>query len=152
MRVALVAKHWHGEVIDVGIGGGRFVSDRGPLTWGYDINPSAVDWLVDGSRFRDPYAGPVGALTFWDSLEHIHDPSRLLENVRKWIFVSLPIFTGCEDVLRSKHFRRDEHCWYFTADGLEEFMRRFGFALVERNQMEQAAGREQIDTFVFERK
>lgn len=150
MRCAFVAKHWPGDVVDIGIGGGRFVREN-PYASGYDINPRAVAWLKANGRWCDPYRSMVDAITCWDSLEHIHDPGPLLDRVQRWVFVSIPIFADCEDVLRSRHFKKDEHVWYFTRAGLARFMRRFGFALVANNGMEQLAGREQIESFAFER-
>lgn len=150
MRRALVAKYWPYALLDVGIGGGRFVRER-PRTFGYDINPEAIAWLHEHDLFVDPYGKIVPAVSCWDSLEHIGDPRPLLEGISEWLFVSLPIFTDCEDALRSKHFRPDEHFWYFTDAGFVYFMSNFGFKLVEHNEMEQSAGREQIGTFVFRR-
>lgn len=150
MRMELVSRHWSRRVIDIGIGGGRFVAER-PDTRGFDINPHAVKWLTNRLSFFDPYSVTCDAMTFWDSLEHIYDPVPLLNNVRRFVFVSLPIFRGPADILASKHFRRDEHCWYFTRLGLTRFMRRCGFRMLEISEMEQAAGREQIESFVFER-
>lgn len=150
MRLDLVAQHWSNWVVDIGIGGGRFVHEHG-LARGYDVNPHAVAWLKERDLWCDPYAQPVDAITCWDSLEHIHDPGPLLGQVRRFVFVSLPIFSGPEHVLASKHFKREEHCWYFTRDGLARFMGRFGFVTISRNRMEQAAGREGIESFVFER-
>lgn len=147
-RLALVDAYWDGELVDVGIGGGRFVSDR--HAYGYDINPHAVEWLKSENAWLNPYAQKVDAASFWDSLEHIHDPGPLLDNVRHYVFVSLPIFTNAAHILRSKHFRKDEHCWYFTRQGFERFMARFDFRLIHANKMEQA-WREDIETFVFER-
>lgn len=150
-RIGLVAKHWGGELVDVGIGGGRFVDDR-PHTQGYDINPHAVQWLHDIGRWRNPYDGAVMAASFWDSLEHIHDPARLLRNITQFVFVSLPIFSGSEHVLRSRHYRKDEHCWYFTERGIVWFMNEHGFSMIEQNVMEQEHGREDIGTYVFGRR
>lgn len=150
MRIAFVAKYWSGWMVDVGIGGGKFVTDR-PATFGYDVNPHALAWLKQTGRYEDAAQNEMPGVSFWDSLEHIHDPTAILANVKRYVFVSAPIFKDCDDILRSKHFRRDEHCWYFTAVGLARFMKHFGFACVDRNQMEQSAGREQIDTFAFER-
>lgn len=151
-RLGLVKRFVAGDcqnVVDVGIGGGRFVEDLG--CHGFDVNPWAVDWLGKHGRFRDPWGQAVDAVTFWDSLEHIHDPRPLLANVRQWVFVSLPIFEGPAHVKRSKHFRTDEHCLYFTRPGLMRFMGEAGFELVLSNSMEQSAGREDIGTFVFRR-
>lgn len=150
MRREFVAKHWDGALVDVGIGGGKFVTDR-PQTFGYDVNPHAVAWLRSLGQYEDPTRERIAAASFWDSLEHIHDPSAILNNIERFAFVSIPILKDCEDVLASKHFRRDEHCWYFTAAGLGRFMGQFGFACIDQNQMEQAAGREQIETFAFQR-
>jgi hypothetical protein len=148
MRRDLVADFWGGPLVDIGIGGGRFVEERDG-TAGFDVNPSAIDWLKTRGAWCDPYQHQVDAVSFWDSLEHIHDPAPLLRNVRRFVFVSLPVFDGPEDVLRSKHFRRDEHCWYFTPWGLRLFMAGFGFHCMHHDEREQSAGREGIGTFVF---
>lgn len=151
MRVDLVARYWTGPVVDIGVGGGRFVVER-PNTTGFDVNPVAADWLVKRGAWVNPYREQVEAACFWDSLEHIYDPEPLLNNVRRWAFLSLPIFDDAAHVLRSKHFRRDEHCWYFTATGFRRFMDLYGFEQVYADTREQAAGREDIMTFVFERR
>jgi hypothetical protein len=151
MRVDLVRQHTKGQVVDIGIGGGRFVAALPGQAKGYDINPAAVEWLKGAGRWFDPYAEVCESATFWDSLEHIHDPSALLANVRRYAFVSVPIFKDCADILRSKHYRKTEHCWYFTVSGMQRFMGRFGFEQIERNGMEQRAGRQAIETFVFRR-
>lgn len=155
MRIDLVRKYIPGftqMVLDVGIGGGRFVEQR-MYTRGYDINPEAVAWLLERHLYCDPATlRRVPNFTFWDSLEHIHNPAALLDKCMGHVFVSLPIFRDADHVLVSKHYRKDEHCWYFTNNGLIVFMERFGFELLERNTMEQEAGREGIGTYVFKRK
>lgn len=151
MRMSLVDEYWEGEVVDIGIGGGKFVAER-PHTRGYDVNPCAIDWLKTQGAYCDPYSEPVDAVCFWDSLEHIHDPAPLLANVRRLVFMSLPIFEGPEHVLRSKHYKPDEHCFYFTNNGLQRFMSGFGFELIHDDQREQSAGREDIGTYVFKRR
>jgi hypothetical protein len=45
-RVDLVARHYAGPVLDVGIGCGQFVDAR-PDTTGYDVNPAVVTKLSD---------------------------------------------------------------------------------------------------------
>jgi hypothetical protein len=151
MRVDLVRRYTKGPVVDIGIGGGRFVAALPGASKGFDINPAAVEWLYGAGRWHDPYSEPCESATFWDSLEHIHDPSALLANVRRYAFVSVPIFKDCADILRSKHYRKTEHCWYFTVAGIQKFMAHFGFEQLERNGMEQRAGRQQIESFVFKR-
>ncbi len=150
-RIDLVQRYHRGSVVDIGIGGGRFVRSH-PSARGFDVNPSAIEWLCNAGKWTDPRASIVEAATFWDSLEHIHDPTSILRNVRRYCFVSLPIFADCDHILRSKHFRPDEHCWYFTRAGFGTFMKQFGFDQVEHCTIEQACGREDIESFVFERK
>jgi len=148
-RVDLVNKYTDDEVIDVGIGSGTFVSAR-DNTYGYDINPFGLAWLNEHNRFKNPYNASVN-LSFWDSLEHIHKPNEILNSCTGYIFVSIPIFKNSEHILESRHFRKDEHCWYFTDEGFRIFMWVHGFVCVEMNTMETELGREDIGTYVFKR-
>jgi hypothetical protein len=155
-RVDFVAQHYQGPLIDIGIGSGAFVEARRharPMrpTFGYDVNPVGIAWLQQRRLFADPYAAPFEAATMWDVLEHMPDYLRLLANVREWLFLSLPIFNGSQHVLRSKHFKPNEHCWYFTPEGLVEAMRQCGFEPVTHSLMETELGREDIGTFAFKR-
>ena len=147
-RLALVRRWWSGGSIDVGIGCGQFVEAAGCM--GFDINPAGVGWLNDRHRYADPYHG-ADAVTCWDSLEHIREPEALLACVRRWLFVSLPIFRDGEHAVESRHFRPDEHYWYFTQDGFVRFMESAGFALREVSDIETRLGREDILSFAFER-
>ena len=148
-RIDLVNRYLNGSVLDIGIGNGAFVEGRNN-TWGYDINPVAIEWLIDRNKYRDPSSG-ADALTFWDSLEHIHDPTAILQGAKEFVFVSCPIYDDVEHVLKSKHFKPDEHCWYWTVEGLIHFMQPFGFEIVGANWMETQIGREDVGTFVFKR-
>ena len=154
-RVEFVEQHYQGPLIDVGIGSGAFVElrrrARRQPTYGYDVNPSGIGWLMDRNLFADPYAAPFDAVSLWDVLEHMPEYPALLANVREWLFLSLPIFRDAEHVLRSKHFRPMEHCWYFTPTGLVTAMHWCGFALVSESMIETELGREDIGTFAFRR-
>lgn len=148
-RLAWCARYYDGTVVDIGVGGGRFVAEG--AHFGYDINPDAVAWLKSKGLYLDPYTREVEALSFWDSLEHIHDPRPLLANCKKWAFVSIPVFTDVDHVHRSKHFRPTEHCWYFTVPGFVGFMESLGFRLAGMSDFETLAGREDIMSFAFRR-
>lgn len=153
-RYDFVEQHHQGTVVDVGIGAGAFVELRrkqGRSTYGYDVNPAGIKWLNDRKLFVDPYLVRSEAITLWDVLEHIPDFQKLLGNARDWVFLSLPIFRDAAHVLRSKHFRPDEHCWYFTRDGLVFAMKLCGFDLVSESTVETELGREDIGTFAFRR-
>jgi Methyltransferase domain len=155
-RVAFVAQHYQGPLIDVGIGSGAFVDLRRhsrPMrpTFGYDVNPCGIEWLKQRKLYADPYAGSFEAASMWDVLEHMPDYPQLLANVRQWLFLSLPIFRNALHVLASKHYKPKEHCWHFSRGGLVFAMDLCGFELVSESMMETELGREDIGTFAFRR-
>ena len=149
LRVGLVRRHYDGELTDVGIGSGSFIAAMDGETKGYDISLPALKWLNRKGLFHNPYTRGARAVTMWDSMEHIENFPVLLGNVRYFVFMSLPIFTGLDHVLRSRHYRKNEHCWYFTEDGLLRLMARLGWALLESNDAETRAGRDGIGSFAF---
>lgn len=152
-RVELVRRHAEEDlVIDIGIGCGDFIEKRGAkITAGYDVNPEGVRWLLDRGLWADPYFKDPLNISCFDSLEHMSRPEHLVGRVRRFVFLSIPIFSGADHVLRSKHFRKDEHYFYFTRDGLVRWMAAHGFSLREESRMEEELGREDIGTFVFKR-
>lgn len=155
-RIDFVARHYDAVPVDselltdVGIGCGDFVSKRF-CTLGFDVNPIAKKWLKERRLFRDIYTKTSEALTFWDSFEHIKDPAMAIQQARTWVFVSIPIFTDVNHILKSKHYRKDEHYWYFTGPGFVNWFDGQGFHLVECNEHETALGRENIMSFAFRR-
>jgi hypothetical protein len=153
-RTALVEKYVPGEpAVDIGIGAGHFILTRKQgVTYGYDVNPIAIRWILDRNLWWDPYfTDPLNA-TCWDSLEHMTRPDRFVERIKRYLFISLPLFKGVDHILASRHFKPREHYWYWTRDGLVRWMESLRFALIEENQMETNLGREDIGTFVFRRR
>jgi hypothetical protein len=160
-RMDMVNRYWAmGPVIDVGVGSLSFLNTRHQhcqgLTYGWDVNPVAVEILQQRDLLMNPEdltpepEGKPFGLTFWDCLEHVKEPDAMLRNAR-WVFCSLPMFEGPEHVLRSKHFKPREHCWYFSRKGLIDFMAHRGFTCREHNTNESLLGREDIHSFAFER-
>ena len=139
------------DLIDIGIGSGAFVESYG--CWGYDINPHACGWLAARNQYLDPKAARgKTSMTFWDSLEHIVDPKPLLDVVTDYVFVSTPIYANLnQKLLGSKHYKPNEHVWYFTHYGLQQFMKAHGFTMLEHNDVESKLGRESIGSYVFKR-
>lgn len=144
-------------VVDVGIGSGQFL--EGMLANGYnvkgtDVNEAALKWMFDRGLIWNQLVRPK-AFTFWDSLEHIPDPSLYLSPESDlspdYVFISAPIYPDLDALLKSKHFRKDEHCWYWTQEGIVRFMSHFGYRMLEWNDMESKIGRESILSFVFKR-
>ncbi len=149
-RLELVSKYVApNTVVDIGIGGGRFVQESGG--YGYDVSKEATEWLQKTNSYCDPYEVVVRSITCWDSLEHIPEPEKLLANVRDWFFVSLPTFESAEEALQSKHFKPAEHLWYFSIPGLIRWAEDQGFQVTEVNHAETELGREGITSFAFKR-
>lgn len=149
-RIKLIARHYSGPLLDVGIGAGQFVEAR-PNTRGFDVNPVGVRWLHERGLWADLYSDRQPALSFWDSLEHIDRPDVAVAKAEQFVFVSVPIFESGEHVTRSKHYRKAEHIWYWTHDGLVNWFAQQGFRLAEHNTVESELGREGIGSYAFER-
>lgn len=137
-----------GEIVDIGIGGGAFVREMQCL--GHDVNEHALQWL-DIEKRRWWQDRDVDTLTFWDSLEHIYDHQPLLKQCKTYVFVSTPIYRDAEHCVTSKHFKPNEHIWYFTDRGLVRYFADNGFELQERNRDEERFGREGIGSYCFAR-
>lgn len=153
VRVRMLRRYVrHNDVIvDVGIGAGTFLEAAGPDVHGFDVNPRGVAWLRQRDRFLDPYKRKVDIACFWDSLEHIDNPSALLDNVKRVVLVSLPIFRDATHARTSKHYKPGEHIWYFTDAGIHWFMERHRFQRLERHYQESDCGREDIMSYAFAR-
>lgn len=147
-RIELVRRHFDGQVLDIGIGGGRFIEEAG--AFGFDVNPEALAWLHANGRYKNPNFG-WPAMTFWDSLEHIPEPEVVLKGIGEWAFVSMPIYKDAKDCLASKHFKPAEHLWYWSLEGFIAWMDRQGFEVMEINHAESELGREGITSFAFRR-
>lgn len=137
------------DLVDIGIGGGLFV--RTMDCCGYDINNKANEWLLSVGRYRNPHIRPVKAISCWDSLEHIPNPIPLLNNVKEWVFASIPVFDNGEQVTKSKHYRPGEHIWYWTHAGFVNYMYHNGFKLMGHTDVETQLGREDILSYAFKR-
>lgn len=137
------------KVVDIGIGGGRFVDQMNCK--GFDVNDRAIMWLDDRDAFHNPYWENCEAITCWDSLEHIPDPEALIGCVDKFVFVSMPIYESAHECLNSKHYKPGEHLWYFSKRGLIEYMQTIGFECLDIDDVESRLGRDGIYSFVFRR-
>ena len=156
-RVRIAKDHRCRCLLDVGIGSGEFIKSTNEIViYGYDVNEYAVKWLRKQNCYKNPYIAPLAifdGLTFWDSLEHIQEPVELLRKIPKgmFIFVSIPIFKDVYCIRDSKHYRPNEHYWYFTDKGLRTWMNSHCFDFIEMRDFEIRAGREDIFTYVFKK-
>jgi hypothetical protein len=150
-RVRLVNRHAGAArgVLDIGIGSGEFISSR-QKTFGWDVNPVAMTWLQDRGLAAADFAA-FTAFTMWDVLEHVPTPADYFERMPNgsFLFVSMPIFDDLTRVRLSKHYKPNEHFYYFTEKGLVGWLARHGFVHLETNDDETRAGREAIKSFAF---
>lgn len=145
------------SLLDVGIGDGAFLDrmnrhkDR-LTTFGNDINPAGVAWLIERASYGglDPEAWDI--VTFWDSLEHFPDPRVPLRSVKHLAIVSIPTFKDLDSAKASKHFRPLEHFWYWSLAGFTLFADAEGFDTTRIETTETDLGREGITTFVIRRR
>lgn len=152
-RMEIVNKHSseNALVVDVGAGACTFVKAR-PNTVGYDVNLHSVAELKALGKWVDiEQADKIPVATFWDSLEHIKDPEPLLRKITEWLFVSIPIYENYNHLIKSKHFRPEEHYHYHTHVGLVSYLWNLGFRLKWFGNPESVLGRDGIKTYAFKR-
>lgn len=150
-RCDFVRKNVVGDVslLDVGIGSGDFIKAFSEAAKGTDINPYAIEWMKSEGRWDDRETYDV--VTFFDSLEHFKDFSHMLKRTNRYIFVSIPVFDNAEEILNSKHYRKDEHFWYVSKSSFVSIMKDYGFMLIDISEFEIELGREGIVSFGFEK-
>ena len=150
-RIRLANMFSSKQILDIGIGSGMFVDYVDGF--GYDVCPKAIDWLMNRDKYVDFYkegAWRVDLVTFFDSFEHIDDIDKAVKMcMGRTILISIPIFKDKAHVLRSKHYRKDEHYHYFTHDGLIKWFGLRNYEPIYTSDVETKLGREDIETFVF---
>lgn len=151
-RVDLVNRHAgaDGLTLDVGIGSGEFIKSRGANTFGRDVNPRAVEWLKQENLFSEDM-GAFKAFTFWDVLEHIDVPNNYFKRMPEGslLFTSLPTFDDLNRVRKSRHYKPNEHFYYWTQQGFIAWMALYRFRCLEISRFETEAGRDDITSFAF---
>jgi hypothetical protein len=156
-RVELV-KNYAYVGLDMGIGSGAFIKymwvDNTIPFFGYDINENGIEWLKSKRLYFNPYTDSsfiFDCVTFFDSLEHIPDFSFILNKIYLfgYAIISIPIFDNIDDVFISKHFKPNEHLYYFTEKGLIDVLRQNKFELTKKLDFEKQLGRENVYTYVF---
>lgn len=136
-------------LLDYGCGACTFIKSR-PNTYGFDLIPETIEQLKDLEKYFKPICC-LPNICFWDSLEHIPDPSIILKHVLEYAFISTPIYKDVESVFTSKHYKPNEHLWYFTMRGLINYMKENNFIHIAYYDLESKIGRKSIGTFAFKR-
>ena len=153
-RTSITSKYCK-TLLDIGIGSGEFIEKSKITVYGFDINKSGIKWLNERNLYKDPYNDnpQVEGYSLWDVLEHMPNPGKLLNRIQNncYVFVSIPIFTELIKVRQSRHYKPNEHYYYFSNMGLIDYMKNYGLVLLEVNNEESIAGRDNIITYVFQR-
>ena len=152
-RVSISSKYCK-TILDIGIGSGEFMKKSDNKVFGYDVNQYAVNLLKQQNLYVDPYIDNldnIDGFTMWDVLEHIQNPDILLNKIpkNKFVILSIPIFDNMLKVKTSKHYRPNEHYYYYTANGLIKFFNKLGYQILEISDQESICGRQDILSFVF---
>ena len=93
--------------------------------------------------------GTFDAITFWDSLEHMKRLGIVPLLNGRYVFISTPIIDGVRDLLKWKHFRPDEHVWYFSEQALVKLFKKWGYALQSVDSFEVQCGRSDVLSYCF---
>lgn len=120
---------------------------------GFDVIPQAVSILQMQSLYSEDIGLPYG-VCFWDVLEHLKDPSEPLRKLRPgaMAFISIPVFPNLFMVRSSKHYRPNEHLYYWRPDGFIGYVKSLGFNFIETSPHEIHAGRDDVLAFAFQKK
>lgn len=154
-RTSITENFCKKNLLDVGIGSGEFITNSKLKVYGYDINPYGIQWLQERDLYIDIYKEDlswVEGITLWDTLEHMPNPYSFISLIKdQYVFVSIPIFNNLSSIKSSKHYKPNEHYYYFTKSGLIQFMKDSGLQCLEATDAEVKCGREGISSFVFKK-
>lgn len=142
-----------GSILDVGIGSGEFIQKSKNKVYGFDINPNGIYWLKQNDLYLNPYTDDISKIkvfTLWDTLEHMANPCYFLNLIKKnqILIATLPIYDDFVRIGLSKHFKKNEHLYYWTNESFEWYMEKNGFRIVETSEQENKCGRQGVKTFV----
>ena len=156
-RVSLTKKYSkNGKILDIGIGSGEFVENIKKNIFGFDINPYGISWLKNKNIYLNPYyqdISKISVVTMWDAIEHMTNPCYFLSLLKKnqHVIITMPIYDNFTKINLSKHFKKNEHLYYWTNQSFEWYMNQNGFKLIEISDEENKCGRQGVRTFVFKK-
>jgi len=139
IRHEIVKRHiQHGRLLDFGCGVGTFVkhcNKNGFKAEGFDIN--AYGDYCDINTLLQPYE----IVTFWDSIEHLKNPTRTIEGFEsEYLFISTPSIDDFSPDNKKlplwRHYMPEEHVHYFSMKSLRELFKVCRYKVLEVNYNE----------------
>ncbi len=138
------------SLLDIGCGTGYFMDlacSRGWKVEGVDISCDAINYAGDhyGLNVRNCDLAELpkhaySAITLWDVLEHLNDPSGLLSEIHQLLkhngimAISTPNVYGISTRITGRYssiFNTKDHLFYFSDDTLRKTIEKSGFRVVK---------------------
>lgn len=124
-----------GRLLDYGCGVGSFIKHcnyNGMVAQGFDINPYG-DYC-----YPEVLLSQYDIVTFWDAIEHIENPVRLIKGLNpQYVFLCTPStddFKGRKsDIVTWRHYYPGEHVHYFNERSLSALLETCGYTVLEAN-------------------
>ena len=143
------------NLLDFGCGVGSFVkmffTERNIKAYGFDINPYTQ--FCDVSVFFRNY----DIVTFWDSLEHLRDPAKIIKGLNpKYLFACTPSTDDCfGNITDWRHYMPCEHAHYFNRESITAFLNGCGYKVIahdyDESEPRNGGGAKNILTVAAER-
>ena len=142
-----------GRVLDVGCAAGfflRVMADRGWETTGLEISAPMIEHATGELGLSDMHRGDLltvdlpeahyDVVTLWDVVEHLEDPLRHLQVVRRLLKDDGVLVLETQDVSsrfarllgrRWQHYKHEEHLYHFHPESLGRLLEAAGFRILE---------------------
>ena len=140
-----------GALLDINCGTGLFTAEMMRKGW-QAVGIDSSDWAASQARELAPWAqffvSPVetaifpassfDVITFWDGLEHVDNPKKILERLTSWLeqggllLMVLPDITSLQSRLMGPRWPSllRQHIWYFSPVTIKRLLDEQGYELV----------------------
>lgn len=136
LRLDFIKKHIkEGRLLDFGCGNGSFLRyvDGQFENSGFDINP------YSGFLNVDVILHDYDIVTFWDSIEHLENPQKIIKGIGpEYIFLSTPSTDDIDlsNILSWRHYIPEEHAHFFNIYSIKKLLNSTGYEVIDYNYNE----------------
>lgn len=142
-------------MLDVGSGIGSFINEMKKHGWeATGLEPDAdarqiakdiydLD-LAEMSHFRQLPAGHFDAITLWHVLEHVHDLSNYIQQLKTLLhpkgklFIAVPNYTATDSVVYKEYWAAYDvprHLYHFSPRSMQTLMKKNGLTILQYKPM-----------------